>query len=194
VEDKLEKLTNAFDKSCGQRNSSLLLPAELHGNRSSIDNSNYRDLQSYPLRMRKGKLTRLPEDFEFPSSTPWDCWVQWNEGNAERGIPPLRFIPAEEYTFLDAKEKTDIQIRTSGGTGHGSKKKRRPSRKIANDLKCFCTYIEKRATAARLNISDRCRDNLKNMFYTADIDKLVKRDSSSWTTALRMIRKIKNKN
>jgi hypothetical protein len=80
VEDKLEKLTNAFDKSCGQRNSSLLLPAELHGNRSSIDNSNYRDLQSYPLRMRKGKLTRLPEDFEFPSSTPWDCWVQWNEG------------------------------------------------------------------------------------------------------------------
>jgi hypothetical protein len=30
VEDKLEKLTNAFAKSCGQRNLSLLLPAELH--------------------------------------------------------------------------------------------------------------------------------------------------------------------
>jgi hypothetical protein len=37
-----------------------------------------------------GELTRLPSDFQFPKGSSYECWIQWNVGNSERQIPPLR--------------------------------------------------------------------------------------------------------
>eukprot|EP00978_Attheya_sp_CCMP212_P006422 scaffold14652_cov75-Attheya_sp.AAC.2 len=153
-----------------------------------------RDLESYPLRMRSGKITRLPEDFEFPNSTVWDCWERWSVGNLERGIPPLRLVRPDEYTFLDEKAKAEIQQRTTGGAGQhkSARSKRRPCRKLSSDLKFLCNYIEKMAASAHLNVSDRSTSNLKRMFDAAEIQTLVKskrKDQLSWHTALQYLRK-----
>lgn len=193
VEKKLDDLKKAFETASGQRNRILLDQA---GEQLVVNNEerNERDRESYPLRMRKGLLTRLPEDFEFPSSTAWDCWERWNVGNKERGVPPLRFVRPDEYTFMDAKDKHAIQRRTAGGTGqHGvNQTKRRPCRKLSNDLAILCNYIEKKAGEAGYNTSDRSTFNMTAMWNAAGIHTLVtskRKDQLSWQTVLKYVRK-----
>ena len=36
-----------------------------------------------------GQVTRLPNDFQFPSGNALDCWLQWSVGSATRQVPPL---------------------------------------------------------------------------------------------------------
>jgi hypothetical protein len=196
MQDKIEMLTKAFEQSGGYNNSRLR-PEELNcvGPAMAEDDDEVqklRDLESYPLRVRCGKITRLPEDFEFPNSTVWDCWERWNRGNIERGIPPLRLVRPDEYKFLDAKQKQDMQQRTTGGTGRPEPSKRRASRKVATDLRFLCNYIEEKALESNLDKSDRSTFNLKSMFDAAKFETLVtskRKDQLSWYTALRLLRK-----
>jgi hypothetical protein len=124
---------------------------------------------TYVLRTnRLGQITRLPEDFQFPNGNAYDCWLQWNVGNAVRQIPPLRLVNVTEFQgILDEKPKTDAEKRAQRGLHKG---KRRPSRKVSCDMKYLCTYIEAKASEAGLDTSDRCLNNIQRMFEAAGND------------------------
>ena len=62
-----------------------------------------REVEQYPLRVRNGVLSRLPNDFEFPKAGVYDLWVKWNIGDLEQGVPPLRLTKAPDFAFLDKK-------------------------------------------------------------------------------------------
>jgi hypothetical protein len=47
-----------------------------------------REVQQYPLRVRNGALSRLPNDFEFPKAGVYDLWLKWNIGDTQQGVPP----------------------------------------------------------------------------------------------------------
>jgi hypothetical protein len=97
--------------------------------------------QSFPLRANDGRMSRLPADFQFPKSTAFDLWVQWNVGNTERQIPPLRSLDGNDFLFMDEMAKSVAEKR--GGRGKHNEK-RRPSRKACSDIKFLCNYIEKK--------------------------------------------------
>jgi hypothetical protein len=114
---------------------------------------------------RLGQITRLPDDFQFPSGNAYDCWLQWNLGNAVRQIPPLRLVQLIEFQrVLDANPKADAETRARRGLHKG---KKRPTRKTSCDMKYLCTYIEKKASEAGLDTSDRRLDNIRRMFEAA---------------------------
>jgi hypothetical protein len=73
-------------------------------------NGQLQQQETYRLRTNTlGQLTRLPDDFQFPKGNAFDCWNQWNIGNKEQQIPPLRLVDVREYQFLDAKAKSDAE-------------------------------------------------------------------------------------
>jgi hypothetical protein len=75
-------------------------------------------LQRNPL----GQLSRLPNDFQFPKSGMYNCWVQWNVGHVERSIPALQSLTPRNIAKLDSKKR-------SQQGSHQYKDTRRPSRK-----------------------------------------------------------------
>ena len=147
--------------------------------------------ETYVLRTnRLGQITRLPEDFQFPNGNAYDCWMQWNVGNATRQIPPLRLVEVREFMgVLDTKPKTDLEKRSQRGL---YKEKRRPARKVSNDMKFLCTYIEKKAVEAGFDTADRCLDNVRRMFEAAGEDfrsTNPRKGQLKWRTLVCKIRK-----
>jgi hypothetical protein len=65
--------------------------ARLPGTIKCNDEDGEQEVKTYELQMNGlGQLTRIPADFEFPTSNTYNCWVQWNVGNKAQSIPPLR--------------------------------------------------------------------------------------------------------
>jgi hypothetical protein len=57
-----------------------------------------------------GQITRLPNDFQFPNGNAYNCWVQWNVGNAVKQIPPLQLVQLREFqAVLDTKPMIDAE-------------------------------------------------------------------------------------
>lgn len=69
----------------------------------------------------------------------------------------MRAFMHHDYCFLDKKHKTDAAKR--GSTGK-HKEKRRPSSKTYSDIKFVCTYIERKAAAEGMDITDRGSGNV----------------------------------
>ncbi len=88
-----------------------------------------------------GKISWLPNDFEFPKGGMYDCWVQWNVGQIERSIPPLRSLTPREFQFIDDMGKIESEKRCQRGPTK-YKDKQRASRKTYCDMKFLCNYIE----------------------------------------------------
>ena len=149
--------------------------------------------ETYVLRTnRLGQITRLPDDFQFPNGNAFDCWLQWNVGNATRQIPPLRLIQVNEFiAVLDGKPKTDAEKRAQRGL---HKANRQPSRKVSCDMKFLCTYIEKKAVEAGLDTSDRRLENIRRMFEATGEDVgsgsfNPRKGQLKWRTIVAKIRK-----
>jgi hypothetical protein len=157
IEVKLDLLATSFEESTGS------------GGRVALQrNGQPQQRETYRLRTNTlGQLTRLPDDFQFPKGNAFDCWNQWNIGNKERQIPPLRLVDVKEYQFLDPKAKSDEETRGQRGL---FMKKRRPSRKICSDMKFLCNYIEQKASDAGLDTLDRSLGNIRSMFEAAEND------------------------
>ena len=154
------------------------------------DEDGEQEVETYKRRTNGlGQLTRIPADFEFPTSNTYNCWVQWNVGNKAQSIPPLRLTDPLEFNFMDKKEKTDQGKR---GQREIFKNKRRPSRKIYCDMKFICKYIETKAAEANLDTSNRNFSNVGRIFEAAGLDKVVTNRSGDqlvWTTIIRKLRK-----
>jgi hypothetical protein len=140
-----------------------------------------------------GVLTRLPSDYQFPRCSTYDCWVQWNIGNSERQIPPLRTLFPKEFQFIDNKPKTASEKKGQRGP---FKTNRRPARKIYADMKFVCNYIEAKASEAGVDTSDRSLENVRNMFEAATKEltntggtQSRRWDQCKWTTMVQTIRK-----
>jgi hypothetical protein len=73
-------------------------------------------------------------------SSSYDCWTQWNIGNLERSIPPLRALASKEFHFLDAIPKEANKLCGQPGKHRAN---RRPASKQYSDLKTFlCHFLE----------------------------------------------------
>jgi hypothetical protein len=157
IKVKLDLLASSFEESTGS------------GGRVALQR-NGRPQQRETCRIRTntlGQLTRLPDDFQFPKGNAFDCWNQWNIGNKERQIPPLRLVDVTKYRFLDLKNKSDEEKRGQRGIHINN---RRPSRKIYSDMKFLCNYIEQKASDAGLDTLDRSLGNMRSMFEAAEND------------------------
>jgi hypothetical protein len=157
IEVKLDLLASSFEESTGS------------GGRVALQrNGRVQQRETYRIRTNAlGQLTRLPDDFQFPKGNAFDCWNQWNIGNKERQIPPLRLVDVTEYQFLDLKAKSDEEERGQRGIHIN---KRRPSRKIYSDMKFLCSYMEQKASDAGLDRMDQSLGNMQNMSEGAEND------------------------
>ena len=149
--------------------------------------------KTYRLRTNtRGEISRLPSDFQFPNAGIYDCWVQWNVGNAERQIPPLRKLGPREFLFIDNMPKTATEKRAQRGK---HKDKRRPSRKIFCDMKFICTYIQSKGTDAGMDTSDISLGNIRNIYDTAVKELIIpgernnRVDQLKWRTMVARVRK-----
>jgi hypothetical protein len=144
-----------------------------------------------------GVLSRLPSDYHFPNSSTYDCFVQWNVGNSERQIPPLRTLFPKEFQFIDNMPKTESEKKDQ--RGGASKGNRRPARKTYADMKFLCNYIEAKASEAGVDTSDRSLENVRKMFdsaanelsHTGGTQRLgqSKSDQVKWNTMVQRLRK-----
>ena len=78
------------------------------------------------------------------------------------------------------------------GAARLAQRKKRPSRKVSNDMKSLCTFIEKKALEAGMNTADRCLDNVRRMFEAAgeDVSSVNPRKGQlKWRTLVCKIRK-----
>jgi hypothetical protein len=181
IEDKIVKLTEAFEKSAGSGGTGRVI-AQGHAAGSSTG-------KSFPLFANDGRISRLPADFQFPKSTAYDLWVQWNVANTQRQIPALRSLEGNDFLFLDGIEKSAGEKR--GQTGKHIEK-RRPSRKMYCDIKFLCNYIEKKAREAGANIDDRSLENVRKTFAAAEKelhDEGKRKGHLKWRTLVQKIRK-----
>jgi hypothetical protein len=185
VEDKVDSLKTAFQQSTtdgGGRPTRQDAP----------DLQSY-DLQTYRLRTNsRGEISRLPSDFQFPKGGCYDCWTQWNIGDVERQIPPLRKLGPREFLFIDNQPKTAAEKRAQTGK---FRDKRRPSRKIFSDVKFLCNYIESKASEAGENITDMSLANVRKMFEAAMKHLIIpgegnrRVDQLKWRTMVKRVRK-----
>jgi hypothetical protein len=152
-----------------------------------------REVEQYPLRVRNGMLSRVPENFEFPKAGVYDLWVKWNIGDTEQGVPPLRLMKAPDFAFLDKKpplRDQEFKRKTQEGPA-----KRRPSRKIFSDLKFVAQYIETKAREAGMDTNDKSSNNVRLM-YEKVVDALyqtvkTKRGTQlKWRTLVTKLRKL----
>jgi hypothetical protein len=97
-------------------------------------------------------------------SSLYDCWIQWNVGNSERQIPPLRTLGPREFLFIENMPKTDAEKRWQRGKHID---KRWPSQKIFLDMKFLCNYIESKPSEAGVDSSDMGLYNVWKMFEAA---------------------------
>jgi hypothetical protein len=97
-EEKLESLTSTFEQSVG--NVGLLMRQI-----SAAPTQENFLLQTNP----QGEISRLPNNFQFPKGGIYDCWVQWNVGHSEQGIPALKSLTPRECSFIDDIAKTDSE-------------------------------------------------------------------------------------
>jgi hypothetical protein len=156
IEEKVDALTRAFEESSGS------------GGREEVGQSHAagrNTRQYFPLRATNdGRISRLPANFQFPKSTAYDLWVQWNVGNTERQIPALRSLEGSDFAFLDGIEKSAGEKRGQPGK---HRDKRRASRKTYSDIKFLCNYIEKKGREAGATIDDRSLGNVRKTFEAA---------------------------
>ena len=83
---------------------------------ASVNTQQGQSINQYPIRThRNGVLSQLPRDYEFPKAGVSDCWLKWNIGDTERGIPPLRALNTQDFAFMDAKPKTTNEMRGQRG-------------------------------------------------------------------------------
>eukprot|EP00957_Ditylum_brightwellii_P168391 12817870-Ditylum_brightwellii.AAC.1 len=85
LDTKLNHLAKSIDKFTGISNVQLDVD-NIHKN---IPSNDLKKLATYHVHLHDSKFTWLPDDFELPSDTAWDCWEQWNRGNVEQKIPLL---------------------------------------------------------------------------------------------------------
>jgi hypothetical protein len=176
-DNKLDSLGSAFGESSGN----------IGGRRGRQPTA----AATFQLRARGGILSRLPDDFRFPHSSSYDCWTQWNIGNLERSIPPLRTLVSKEFQFLDIIPKEANERR--GHTGK-HKAKRRPSAKKYSDLKFFCTYLEKAAEQQGFDTNDFSPQKVRRMFEASEIEirkacgKNKRMDQLKWSTVVKKLR------
>jgi hypothetical protein len=181
---KLDSLAVAFEKSTGG--------GRLEIARNVQPPQQQQQEETYVLRTNtQGQITRLPNDFQFPNGNAYDCWMQWNIGNAVRQIPPLRLVEVREYqAVLDKKPKTVTEKRGQRGLHID---KRRPSRKVSCDMRFLCLYIEEKASEAGLDRSDRKLENVRAMFEAAGKDVCAgavnpRKGQLKWRTIVSKIR------
>jgi hypothetical protein len=112
-------------------------------------------------------MSRLPANFQFPKSTDYDFWVQWNVGNAERGKHQhlARSSEGSDFAFLDGTERSSGEKR--GQTGK-HREKRRASRKTRSDIKFSCNHIEKKGRETGATVDDQSLGNVRKMFEAAE--------------------------
>ena len=151
------------------------------------------EMEQYPLRVRDGLLTRLPNDFEFPKAGVYDLWLKWNIGDTEQGVPPLRLMTAPDFSFLD--KKPPLRDQTFKRKNQLGPAKRRPSRKIFSDIKFVCNYISARAGDAGMDTTDRSSINVRLMYEKVEevLYKTVKTKRGTqlkWRTLLLKLRSI----
>ena len=72
---------------------------------------------------RLGQITRLPDDFQFPNGNAFDCWLQWNVGNAQRQIPPLQLIQVNEFIGVASGREAKDGYRKAGAARLAQSKK-----------------------------------------------------------------------
>ena len=151
-----------------------------------------REVEKYPLRVRNGMISRLPNTFEFPKAGVYDLWTKWNIGDTEVGVPPLRLMKAPDFAFLDAKPPLpEQQFKRKAQAGPA---RRRPSRKIFSDMKFVCSYIETKATEGGMDINDRRSQNVRLMYEKIEgvLYETVKAKRGTqlkWRTLLHKLRK-----
>ena len=152
-----------------------------------------REVAEYPLRVRNGVLTRVPNDFEFPKGGVYDLWTKWNIGDTQQGIPPLRLLKAPDFSFMDKRPPLrDQQFKRKAQEGPA---KRRPSRKIFSDLKFVCSYVEAKAKDAGMDTDDRSSTNVRLMYEKVEnlLYQTVKTKRGTqlkWRTLVTKLRKI----
>jgi hypothetical protein len=96
VEYKVESLKTAFQQSTT-------------GNGSRPTRQDATDTIFMLRTNTHGEISRLPSDFQFPKGGCYDCWTQWNVGNSERQIPPLRQLGPREFLFINNMPARRIQ-------------------------------------------------------------------------------------
>ena len=87
---------------------------------------------SIPVYMRgdresyhKYGVAVLPQvDMEERRAQQQSNWEKWNHGSIEKAVPPLRLVRPDDFKFLNGKEKSEKQVRASGG-GKYRKNRRR---------------------------------------------------------------------
>jgi hypothetical protein len=161
--------------------------------RQDAEDTNANNGATYSLRTNsRGEISRLPNDFQFPKAGIYDCWLQWNVGNPDRQIPPLRKLAPKEFVFLDNVPKTAAEKRSQRGKHID---KRRPSRKIFSDMKFICNYIESKASDAGVDTSDLSMSNVRRMFDAAVTALIIpgehneRVDQLKWRTMVYRVRK-----
>jgi hypothetical protein len=128
-----------------------------------------------------GKYWRLPENFGYPKGTARDLWRRWNCGDTVNNIPPLRSLKAKDFKLMDGVEG------------------QRPSRKIYNDMKSVCDFID---LLAKEKGVDCCGEALSETQCFEIFDRVATEDNgliaktnrkahTQWRTAIRKIQKIK---
>jgi hypothetical protein len=111
-DNKLESLGSAF--------------GEASGNNGGQAAASRRTTAAFDLQTHGGILSQLPDNFRFPHSNSYDCWTQWNIGNLERSIPPLRSLVPKEFQFIDIIPKETKEQRGQPGQHRA---KQRPASK-----------------------------------------------------------------
>ena len=86
------------------------LATAVGGGRSELQSTEQtQEQETRVLRTKRlRQMTRLPNNFHFPSGSAFDCWLQWSVGNATRHVSPLQLAKVREFMgVLDRKPKTD---------------------------------------------------------------------------------------
>ena len=84
-------------------------------------------------------------------------------------MPPLQLAEVREFMgALDSKPKTDLEAWAQQEGKH--EERRRPRRKVSNDVKFLCVQIEKKAKEAGPDAADRCLNSVRRTFEAAGED------------------------
>jgi hypothetical protein len=189
ITNNTEELIKRFDSCLDTLGGAF---SEASGNTGRRAAGPSRSTATFQLRTRGGLLSRLPDNFRFPHSTSYDCWTQWNIGNLERSIPPLRSLVPKEFQFIDIIPKEANERRGQPGK---HREKRRPASKQYSDLKLFCKFLEKAASDQGLDTSNNSPQNVRRMFEASENEirtacgKNKRMDQMRWTTVVKKLRK-----
>jgi hypothetical protein len=147
---------------------------------------------TFQLQARGGILSWLPDNFHFPHSSSYNCCTQWNIGNLERSILPLRSLVSKEFQVLDI-----IPKEANEWHGHTGKHKtnQRPAAKKYSEVKFFFTSLEKAAEQQGLDPSNCLPQNVWRMFEASENEiqnacgKNKQMDQLKWWTIVKKLRR-----